>query len=88
MTEVGQFMKVVERIESKVDDIRDKIHDMDIRTSGTMIRQTAQEKEISDLKSEVEELKTAYHKAAGAWKLLSIPGLVSFIYAVSQILTK
>lgn len=88
MTDVGSFMKVVERIEAKVDDIRDRLHDMDIRTSGTMIRQNSQEQEIKALKDEVAELKTAYDKASGAWRLLSLPGIVSLLYAIFQISQK
>ena len=88
MTDVGDFMKVVERIELKVDDIRDRLHDMDLKTSGTMIRQSTQEQEIKALKEEVAELKSSYDKASGAWKLLTLPGILSLLYAISQILQK
>lgn len=87
MTE-SAFMQVVERIEAKLDDIRDKVHETMLMTSGTQIKQVAQEKEISDLKKEVAELKSAYDKASGAWKLMSLPGMLSLVYAISQILSK
>ena len=88
MMENAQVMKIVERIEVKIDDIRDKIHEMDIMTSGTQIRLMAQEEEIRALKSEVINLKTAHDKAAGAYKLAMAPGVVSLLYAVSQLFVK
>lgn len=88
MTEVEQFMKVVERIEQKLDDIRDKLHETIIMTSETKIKQLAQADEINSLKKEVAELKTAYDKASGAWKLLTLPGILSLGYAILQILQK
>lgn len=81
-------MEMIGRIETKVDDIRKSIHELDIKTSGTMIKQASQEKEIEALKEEVAELKSAYDKASGAWKLMTLPGVLSLIYAISQILAK
>lgn len=81
-------MRVVERMDSKLDDIRDTIHEIALQASNTMIRQTAQEKEIETLQKKVGELEEAYHKATGAWKLLSLPGIVSLLYAISQFLQK
>ena len=81
-------MEMISRIEPKIDDIRKAVHELDIKTSGTMIKQASQEKEIESLKAEVQELKAAYHKASGAWKLLSLPGIVSLLYAISEFLSK
>lgn len=86
MTESTNVMKVVERIEYKLDEIRDKLHETILMTSGTQIKQIAQDKEIENLKTEVTNLKTAYDKASGAWKLLTLPGILSLLYAISQIL--
>ncbi len=86
--EFQDTMSVVQRIEGKIDDIRGKIHEIDIMSNGTQIKQLTQEAEIRSLKAEVASLKTAYDRASGGWKLLSIPGVLSFLYAVSQIFQK
>lgn len=88
MTDVGAFMKAVERIEEKLDDIRDTLHEIDLMASGTQIKQLAQETEIKELKKEVADLKSAYDKASGAWKLLSIPGIASALYTIFNMVGK
>lgn len=82
------FNKVVERIESKLDDIRDRVYSITLETRETMIKQVSYQKEVDELKKEVEELKTAYNKASGALKLLSLPGVIGFLYAVFEMFKK
>ncbi len=88
MTEIGTFMKAVERIEFKIDEIRGTLHEIDIMANGTQIKQAAQEKEIHALRSEVASLRTAYDRVSGAWKLLTLPGFESAAYVISQIFAK
>lgn len=86
--ELQDGMSAFQRIETKIDDIRDKIHEVDMLSNMSKIRQAAQEDEIKALKSEVAMLKTAHDKAAGAWKLMTLPGVISLLYAIFQILQK
>lgn len=88
MMEIEAFMKVVERIEEKIDDIRDKLHETIIMTHSTGIKQLVQENEVKELKQEVANLKSAYDRATGAWKLLSLPGILSALYVLFQALGK
>jgi hypothetical protein len=88
MSEIGAFMQIIERIEVKVDDIRDRLHDTIVMTNVNQIRQASHDQEIKDLKAEVAELKTAYDKASGVWRILSLPGILSAIYATFQLLGK
>jgi Mg2+ and Co2+ transporter CorA len=81
-------LDMISRIEPKIDDIRKSIHELDIKTSGTMIRQAASEKEIETLRDEVAELRSAYDKAMGAYKLAMVPGVLSLVYAICQFLAK
>lgn len=79
-----QMTKFMERVEDKIDEIRDSIHQISLTASETQVRQQAHKEEIDTLKREVDQLKTAYHKASGAWKLLTLPGGLSFLYVLTQ----
>lgn len=82
------FVQGLHRIEAKLDDIRDKMHDIDLAGTETKVRQTALELEVHNLKQNMNLLKTAHDKQLGAYKLLMAPGLLSFIYAALQLLQK
>ena len=86
--EAATLMKLVERMDEKLDDIRDKLSELEVSVSGTSIRQMVQDKEIETLKGQVDNLRTAHNKALGAWGLLSIPGFASLIYTIIQISQK
>lgn len=81
-------MKIVERIESKLDDVRDMIHIIDLKASGTVITQIAHKEEMDAMKAEIAALKSSHDQQRGAWKLLTLPGILSLLYAISQILAK
>jgi uncharacterized protein HemY len=88
MIESANFMQVVDRIESKLDNIRDRIQEVTVMTNVTQARQAANDVEIAALKEHVAELKTAHDRVKGALTLVSIPGFLSFIYAISQFVQK
>ena len=83
--EAAALMKMIERIDGKLDEIRDNLHEINLMASGTQIKQHAQEREIEALKAEVRDLKSAYDKASGAWKLLTLPGVASACYTLFKI---
>lgn len=83
--ELQTVMTIMERLESKVDDVRESIHEIDIKVSGTVAKQAWHDKEIETLKSQVVTLKESHDKAQGALKLLTIPGVLGFLYALVEV---
>ncbi len=83
-----EFMQGLLRIESKLDSIRDRMHDIDIAGAETKVRQTALELEVATLKQNLDILKTAHNTQMGAYKLLTLPGIFSLIYAALQVVQK
>lgn len=82
------FMQGLHRIETKLDDIRDRVHNIDLAGTETKVRQTALELEVTNLKQNVNLLKTAHDKQLGAYKLLCAPGILSLLYTALQLLQK
>lgn len=83
-----EFMQGLHRIETKLDDIGDKIHKIDLAGSETRVKQATLEADVANLKTQLEILKTAHNKQLGAYKLLTLPGILSLVYAALQLLQK
>lgn len=88
MTESMEFMKGFERLETKLDDIRDRVYSIAIETRETMVKQLAYEQDMKNVEKELEELKTFKNKALGALAVVSMPGVISLIYTLTQIFSK
>jgi len=81
-----QLMVLFEKLDSKLDVIREDLHLISLKSSETSVRQLANDKEIQLLKDEVATLKAAHNKLEGAWKLLTVPGLLSAIYVLTNLI--
>lgn len=74
------------RIESKLDDVRDRIHEVEIHVSRVAVTQSQQERELREAQAEIEELRRAHDRATGAVKLILLPGVLAALAAGYKIL--
>lgn len=76
------------RIENKLDDLRERLTSMEITSGQTQIKQIVLEGRIQGLEGEVKTLRTSHDRAIGALKLLSLPSVISVIYAIYNLVGK
>lgn len=79
---------IMQRIESKLDDLRDMVHAINVSSAETKVRQDAIEIRLRDAENELAALKSAHDKIVGVLKVLSIPSVASFIWAAIQLMQK
>lgn len=76
----------LDRIEAKLDDVRERIHEVEIHVSRVSVTQTQQERELAEAQAEIAALKSAHDKAVGAIKLILLPGVLAALAAGYKIL--
>ncbi len=79
---------VMERIEAKLDDIRDRLHSIDVARAETHIRQDALQVRVSAAEAELARLKTAHDKLAGVLKFVGLPSLASLVWGAFKLFEK
>lgn len=69
------------RIEAKLDDVRDKVHEMSVSQATSSVRHSTLEVRVEKAEAELAVLKSAHDKLLGVLKVLSLPWVASIIYA-------
>ena len=74
------------RIEAKLDDMREHVHEIALEVSRTTVTQAQQDRDLTAMKAELTALKTAHDRAVGAVKLILLPGVLAALAAGYKIL--
>lgn len=80
--------KMLEKLDTKLDDLKDTVHGMAVTGAAERVRLAQMEGEILSVKKQLRLLQEAHDKARGVLKLLTVPGFASLIYALYSFLHK
>ena len=78
---MGTVEVALQRIETKLDDLRDHLHSVELGTAAIVVKQATIEKELEHTREELATLKTAHDRAVGVVKLLALPGVIAALAA-------
>lgn len=84
----GFLKEGLQRIEAKLDLIKEQVHAIDLSNNTTRIKQEALEGRLLEAEKEIQRLKSSHERFLGVLKFLSIPGVISVLYAGSKMLGK
>ena len=84
----GIISDSLKRIEGKLDEVRDRISEMEVMNRETVVKQSILEARVEQQQTKIELLQSAHDKAIGFLKVLSAPGILSMIYTLFKIFEK
>ena len=88
MNNMGQMEIALQRIEDKLDAVKDSLHAMAVAVAETTIKQSASEVRLIAAETEIKQLKSAHDRAIGVLKALSVPGILSSVYTLIHLFAK
>lgn len=83
-----QIDVALQRIEDKLDTLKDDLHAVALATAGQQILQASLQTRVETAERDLRELKTAHDKALGMLKVLTVPGILSSLIAAYNIFSK
>ncbi len=84
----GYLKEGLQRIEAKLDVIKEQVHAIDLSNNTTRIKQEGLERRLDEAETEIRQLKRSHERFLGVLKFLSIPVVPSILYGLSKLLGK